>query len=129
MEQNPIADRNKLIQDERTLAVSIKKKFMQRKQEIRQRKTEASAKGKEDKARKNHKQFQEHDKLMDLILYYGLWQSVESVEQHLKTIQPKCEKVKCLYAQLQFRKVVLGQPFADSGVFNKTKNGKKLSVE
>ena len=44
----------------------------------------------------------------------------------MKTIQPKCEKVKCLYAQLQFRKVVLGQPFADSGVFNKTKNGKKL---
>ena len=49
LEQNPIADRNKLIQDGRTLAVSIKKKFMQRKQEIRQRKTEALAKGKEDK--------------------------------------------------------------------------------
>ena len=43
------------------------------------------------------------------ILYYGLWQSKESIHEAIGTINSKKEKREAVMWQLQFRKVILEQ--------------------
>ena len=62
--------------------------------------------------------------MTDDILYYGLWQYPETVDQNLKGIESIVEKKKAIKAQLQFRKIVLGQK-ADKTLFQLSEKGKQ----
>lgn len=55
------------------------------------------------------------------ILYWGLWQTIEQVENILKPMKEK-DKVEALNAQLRFRKNILQQRTSNSEVFNFTKS-------
>lgn len=55
------------------------------------------------------------------ILYWGLWQTIDQVENILKPMKEK-DKVEALNAQLRFRKNILQQRTSNSEVFNFTKS-------
>lgn len=55
------------------------------------------------------------------ILYWGLWQTIDQVENILKPMKEK-DKVEALKAQLRFRKNILQQRTSNSEVFNFTKS-------
>lgn len=55
------------------------------------------------------------------ILYWGLWQTIEQVENILKPMKEK-DKVEALNAQFRFRKNILQQRTSNSEVFNFTKS-------
>lgn len=55
------------------------------------------------------------------ILYWGLWQTIDQVENILKPMKEK-DKVETLKAQLRFRKNILQQRTSNSEVFNFTKS-------
>lgn len=55
------------------------------------------------------------------ILYWGLWQTIEQVENILKPMKEK-DKVVALNAQFRFRKNILQQRTSNSEVFNFTKS-------
>lgn len=55
------------------------------------------------------------------ILYWGLWQTIDQVENILKPMMEK-DKVEALNAQPRFRKNILQQRTSNSEVFNFTKS-------
>lgn len=55
------------------------------------------------------------------ILYWGLWQTIDQVENILKPMKEK-DKVEALNAQPRFRKNILQQRTSNSEVFNFTKS-------
>ena len=129
LEQKPIEERDALLKKAQKLTKEIKLNFKERKEAIRQVKLAALEKSRQAKAKKIENDFRVKEKLTDSILYYGLWQSEETMRIKTESYPTKKEKVEALYSQVQFRKLVLGQPFQDASVFNKSKGGKELTVQ
>ncbi|CAC5372984.1 unnamed protein product [Mytilus coruscus] len=63
------------------------------------------------------------------IIYYGLWQCKETLDNILMSIPNKCEKRKALVLQLGFRQNVLKQYVKDKKIFNASNNGMLLTIE
>ena len=119
----------KLLHEAKLCTKDIKKKFSDRKDEIHRIKAAALAKGREEKAKKVQRQFKEREKMTNDVLYFGLWQSVESVHANIANLSKKKGKIDGIYAQLKFRKNVLKQPYDDLTVFNKSCGGKDNTIE
>lgn len=64
------------------------------------------------------------------MLFYGLWQSAEQVENELGKISSKKEKEDALKVQLRFRKNVFKQIGDKENVymFSKVENGKRAPL-
>ena len=75
------------------------------------------------------KNLREKETLTENILIYGLWQSKEQVNEQLRKLKTKKEKIKALKVQLDFRKKVLEQTHYDKEIFFITKQSKQLPVE
>lgn len=78
----------------------------------------------------NRKRLQRKEKQTLAIMYWGLWQSVNQVDEYLATLQKKSEEKKALTAQLNFRKNVLKQKAAEQtdNLYAFSKNKKALTV-
>ena len=65
------------------------------------------------------------------MMYFGLWQTVEQVENRLSEIETKKEQEEALKAQLRFRKNVFKQKYEGSEnvhSFSKVINDKRVSL-
>lgn len=63
------------------------------------------------------------------VIYYGLWQRPNEVDDILNEIASVAEKRKALTTQLRFRQKVLKQVVKDKKLYFVTEKGKALSIE
>ena len=122
-------NKEELLQVARTLAPTIKKKYVERKKEIEKRCEENLTKRQEEIARLQRKKSLEKEKLTREIKSVGLWTKQSEVNKALECIHTKTAKVKALKLQLNFRQKVLGQTHSDKCLFKFSHNGKQYSVE
>ena len=79
--------------------------------------------------RMRQKKLKEKEHLTENIVTYGLWQTSEQVDENLRKLKTKKDKVKALKVQLDFRKKVLEQFHSEKDIFFVTKKSKQLPVE
>ena len=126
-------EREKVIAEARRETPAFRNQFKERQREIENRRKEALEEKKKAIEKKRTKGIKEKENYTNEILYYGLWQNSESVQNRLAELPDK-EKVKALQAQLRFRNKVLNQSHEDKKVFTfseKDTSGKykKHSIE
>ena len=62
--------------------------------------------------------FQEKEYLTAKMIYYGLWQSENDMEDKIREIGINKEKLIAIKTQINFRKIVLEQPVSDKSLFS-----------
>ena len=129
LDKQSTKNKEQLFQVARTLAPTIKKKYVERKKEIEKRCEENLTKRQEEIARLQRKKSLEKEKLTQEIKYVGLWTNQSEVDKALESIHTKTTKVKALKLQFNFRQKVLGQTHSDKCLFKFSHNGKQHSVE
>ncbi|WAR22590.1 hypothetical protein MAR_016564 [Mya arenaria] len=131
------ASRKELIDYACKSVEKVRKNFKQRKQQNEQRQRELLAQSIERAEQEEARRVAKLEKFTDKILFYGLWQSEDSVDDNLSLINSKTEKIESLKAQLNIRRYILAQKpnktdeYKDIYSFSKLVNGqrKPLSVE
>jgi len=107
----------------------MKEKFRERCKEI-QIKRQTSLKEKQEALQKRKENlYKKKEKQTSDVIFYGLWQTTDTVDEILKSIKKVTEKRKTLVAQLRFRQNVLKQYVKDKSIFNASCKGKALSLE
>ena len=120
-----------IFQNARRSLKDVRKSFQARKLEIQAACRASVMKKLAHGEELNRKRLQRKDKQTLAIMYWGLWQSVNQVDEYLATLQKKSEEKKALTAQLNFRKNVLKQKAAEQtdNLYAFSKNKKALTVE
>jgi hypothetical protein len=123
-------DQKKLVQESMRDMSKVRQDFKERKIEIERKHKLAM----EENVRKAEvteaKRVEKLATRTDKIIYYGLWQTPETVDGALQEIEKESEKLEALKAQLNFRRFVLQQSppktgFEDVYLFSKTTNGQR----
>lgn len=122
-------NKEQLFQVARTLAPTIKKKYVERRNEIEKKREDDLNRRQKEIARLQHKKSLEKEKLVEEIKSIGLWTKQSEVNKALDSIHTKTAKVKALKLQFNFRQKVLGQTHPDKSLFKFSHNGKQYSVE
>ena len=120
LESLPDEERNKLIDNARKQGKSARMKFKERLRAIEAKRLEIQEERKRKLEVTEQKRRQELEELTNNVCYYGLWQSIEQVNEGLATLDTENEKREALQAQLKFRRKVLNQKHQDSKVYNFT---------
>ena len=95
-------NKEELLQVARTLAPTIKKKYVERKKEIEKRCEENLTKRQEEIARLQSKKSLEKEKLTQEIKSVGLWTKQSEVNKALECIRTKTAKVKAIILGKRF---------------------------
>ena len=123
-----------IFNDARTEARSLHKSFMERKQEIKDKKLTLQREAFEKAENARKRKLREMEMQTQEIVFYGLWQSDDQIASSLSTFQSESEKKDALKAQLRFRKNILMQRHPEK-VYNFTnpvagsKRRRDLSVD
>jgi hypothetical protein len=131
----PEEERKKLIEESRSEGQHVRQTFKNRLREIEAKRIEIQEEKKRQLQEKERKRLQNLETMTNGVCYYGLWQSVEQVNEGLSRLPTENQKKEGLKAQLRFRQTVLKQKVADRKVFNFTKKSERgtgrqpLSVE
>ena len=120
--------REKFLDMSRAEGRDIRAKYIARIKEIEKTRQETLKARREQTEKKEHQQFLHREELLNKILFYGLWQYPEAVDQHLKQIHTNSEKIKALKTQIQFRKIILEQKHQDKKVFQFSEKGKAYEI-
>lgn len=89
---------------------SLRRNMHKKLGEISERRKDFLKEKEERLSKLKRKQFEKNEELTSKIIYYGLWQSGEEIDQKLSTIRTQKEKLEVLKGQINFRKTVLVQP-------------------
>lgn len=82
----PEGDKEKLLDTSRKEGKELRQKCITRIREIKQRTREVLKKNRAEIERKECAKYEQREQLTHEMLYYGLWQSVEIVDQSLKVM-------------------------------------------
>ncbi|WAR27969.1 LOW QUALITY PROTEIN: hypothetical protein MAR_013673, partial [Mya arenaria] len=131
------ASRKELIDYACKSVEKVRKNFKQRKQQIEQRQRELFAQNIERAQQEEARRVAKLEKFTDKILFYGLWQCEDSVDNNLSLINSKTQIIESLKSQLNSRRYVFAQKpkktdeYKDIYSFSKLVNGqrKPLSVK
>ena len=109
---------------------SIQKQFKVRKDEIKRKQMMIIQEERRKKEIAEAKRLKEKEITTDEIIYYGLWQSVQQVDEYLQSFDKDSEKVDALKAQLRFRNNILLQRNGDpkAFTFSKVVNGTRVQL-
>ena len=124
-------EREALLKEAKTEGPRIRQRFQERMKDIEAKRLIALNEKKNDLLKKKERLYKQKEKMTNDILFFGLWQSSEEMEQQLAEIDRKTERLKAVKAQLTFRKKVLLQVTQDKSLFafsagNKAKNLSEL---
>ena len=102
-------EKKKLLKECRTDGRKFRETFKLRCKEIQEHRRRILAEKAAEAERKDVKANKKKEDIVKNILYYGLWQSKESIDEAIGTINSKKEKREAVMWQLKFWKVILGQ--------------------
>ena len=126
-------DSNAIVAAARKEVANIRRQFKQRQTIIKEKRKEKLLEQRRVKEAADARKVQKQEEITNSVIFYGLWQSEEQVDNMVLALPTKSEKVKALKAQLRFRKEIFQQMPADSSIykFSKKQHGKtvQLSVE
>ena len=129
VEKQSSKSKEHLFQVARTLAPTMKKRFVDRKKAIEKKCEEDLVKRQEETARVQHKKLLQKQKLTQEIKSIGLWTNQTEVNSALGNLHTKTAKTKALKLQFNFRQKVLGQTHSDKSLLKFSHNGKQYTVE
>ena len=87
----------------------VKALYKERRKEIDERRANNLRKKREDEVTRRQKKLEEREMIFKDILYFGLYQTEEQLEEGLDNIASVGEKTDALKAQLRFRETILNQ--------------------
>ena len=130
LKAKPAEEHNTLIEASRHQVRIMRQKFRYRQNKIKEKRRQKIEEQRRIKAAADAKKVQKLQEITNEVLYHGLWQSPQQVDNLLGTIASKSEKVKALKAQLRFGKEVFRQHPEDSSVyrFSKSESGKTVQL-
>nr|XP_054765133.1 uncharacterized protein LOC129271907 [Lytechinus pictus] len=103
------SDRQRLIKEARKDARKMKKVYQERREAIVQKRNDLLKEKLRKEEERKEKQVREKELMTQDIIFYGLWQSRDQVEQSMLSIKSKSERLDALKAQLRFRQHILSQ--------------------
>ena len=123
---------SELMETARKMGQKYKKKFQERLAMIQQKRSEQLKVREQAKHASEQRLLLQKEKFTSDMIQYGLWQSVEDIDKHLKMAKTETQKREALKVQLRFRKSVLQQVYPENkdvykfskrgeGQFNSTK--------
>ena len=118
LQQKTADEQQLLLKSARQGVVSIRAKFKSRQQNIREARLAKLREEKLAQEMKLAKSLRDRELETNDVIYWGLWQTVEQIDDSLKNIKSDSEKIEGLKAQLRFRKNVLKQEYSDKSIFN-----------
>ena len=118
LQQKTAVEQQLLLKSARQGVVSIREKFKSRQQNIREARQAKLREEKLAQEMKLAKSLRDRELETNDVIYWGLWQTVEQIDDSLKNIKSDSEKIEGLKAQLRFRKNVLKQEYSDKSVYN-----------
>ena len=87
----------------------MQKLYKERNQNINQKREEKVRTSKENMEKRRVEEERRREELINQMLFYGLYQYPETVDNALQGIKYKQERKKALKTQIQFRKIILQQ--------------------
>ena len=100
-----------LMETARRMSQKHKKKFQERLAMIQQKRSELLKMREQAKHASEQRILLQKEKITSDMIQYGLWQSVEDIDNHLKLAKSETQKREALKIQLRFRKTVLQQVY------------------
>ena len=122
-------ERQDLLKKARIIAPEFKQLYRIRRQKMLEERSKMLQAKQLQLERMRQKKLKEKEHLTENIVTYGLWQTSEQVDENLRKLKTKKDKVKALKVQLDFRKKVLEQFHSEKDIFFVTKKSKQLPVE
>ena len=128
--KNP-KDTHKLLKAAQARVPQVKEMDKSRRELIKTRQKEAFLRKQKEVARKEKKRLNEKAKLIDEVekVHGGLWKCSTEIEDGLKAIKNKTDKVKAIKSQINYRHRVLCQTHDNRSLFKFSSNRKALSIE
>lgn len=124
----PAEKRELYLDQSRKEGRTARQKYKERLSVIEEKRIETLREKRQQIRKKEEDQYRQREQLTNDILYYGLWQFPETVDQNMAELGTDTCKKKAIKAQLMFRKVVLGQK-ADKKLFQFSEKGSQYSLE
>ena len=103
-----------LMETARKMGRKHKKKFQERLDSIHLKRSELLKDREQAKHASEKRLLLQREKITSDMIQYGLWQSVEDIEKHLKILKSETQKRDALKIQLRFRKTVLQQVYPEN---------------
>ncbi|XP_060582463.1 uncharacterized protein LOC132738872 [Ruditapes philippinarum] len=116
-------EKTRLMRESRRDGRKYRETFKARVKEIQEERRKRLAEKAAEAARKNEIQRKKREEIVANILYDGLWQSEEQINEALGIIKSNKDKRAALIWQLKFRKTILQQKYHDKTVYNFSKKG------
>ncbi|KAL3867760.1 hypothetical protein ACJMK2_040610, partial [Sinanodonta woodiana] len=124
----PITEKEKLLTECRKEGRQMQAKYKERLKEIEAKRRENLQNKQLALEKKQKRALQVKSKHTNAILYYGLWQRPDDVENILAELS-NTEKRKALSSQIRFRQKVLKQTVIDKQLYQMSEKGKAYSLE
>ena len=113
-----------LMETARRMSQKHKKKFQERLAMIQQKRSELLKMREQAKHASEQRILLQKEKITSDMIQYGLWQSVEDIDSHLRLAKSETQKKEALKTQLRFRKTVLQQVYpVNKDVYKFSKKG------
>ena len=116
-------EKEKLLKECRADGRKFRETFKLRCKEIQEHRRRILAEKAAEAERKDVKAKKKKEDIVKNILYYGLWQSKESIDEAIGTLKSKKEKREAVMWQLKFRKVIFEQKHNDKTIYNFSRKG------
>ncbi|CAC5358011.1 unnamed protein product [Mytilus coruscus] len=129
LEALPVDERNRMLEDSIKEGRQIRTKYQERLKEIENKRKEKLREKQIALERKQKAAIKTKTKHTSDVIYYGLWQRPDEVDDILNEITSVTEKRKALISQIRFRQKVLKQVVVDKKLYFVSEKGKALSLE
>ena len=112
-----VKEREEIMRQARSITPEFKRLYRNRRQKLLEERAKLLQAKRLQLERLQAKKLKKKEKLVQMILRYGLWQSKRQVQEELLKLKSKKEKVAALKLQLDFHKKVIEQKHADKTLF------------